>query len=69
MIGFRQLHGKDAVVLIPSVLGVSVKTMTTRLVQEETEKRMIRCPDSTAVFFNKLRFSSLTMKNVQVIGD
>jgi hypothetical protein len=59
MMSFRQLEGKDAVELILSVLRVAVRPMTTREVQEETEKRMVRCPDSTAVFLNKLRLSGL----------
>jgi hypothetical protein len=29
--------------------------LTTREVQAETEKRLIRCPDSTVVFLNKIR--------------
>jgi hypothetical protein len=59
MMSFRRLEGKDAVELILSVLRGAVRPMTTREVQEETEKRMVRCPDSTAVFLNKLRLSGL----------
>lgn len=33
--------------------------MTTREVQEETERRLVRCPDSTAVYLNKLRMRGL----------
>jgi len=59
MMGLRRLEGKDAIELILSVLRRAVRPMTTREVQEETKKRMVRCPDSTAVFLNKLRLSGL----------
>jgi hypothetical protein len=59
MMDFRRLEGKDAAELILSVLRGAVRPMTTREVQEETEKRMVRCPDSTAVFLNKLRLRGL----------
>jgi len=51
----RRLEGDDAVEHILSVLGDAGKPLTTREVQAETEKRRVRCPDSTVVFLNKLR--------------
>jgi len=55
----RRLEGEEAVDLILSVLKAAGRPMTTREVQEETEKRMVRCPDSTAVFLNRLRLRGL----------
>lgn len=52
---YRRLEGDEAVDLILSLLRSAGRPMTTREVQEETEKRMVRCPDSTAVFLNRLR--------------
>ena len=52
---YRRLEGDEAVDLILSLLMSAGRPMTTREVQEETEKRMVRCPDSTAVFLNRLR--------------
>jgi hypothetical protein len=57
--GYRRLERDEAVNLILSVLRSAGRPMTTREVQEETEKRMVRCPDSTAVFLNRLRLRSL----------
>jgi len=57
--GYRRLEGDEAVDLILSVLRAAGRPMTTREVQEETEKRMVRCPDSTAVFLNRLRLRGL----------
>ena len=57
--GYRRLERDEAVDLILSVLRSAGRPMTTREVQEETEKRMVRCPDSTAVFLNRLRLRGL----------
>ena len=51
----RRLKGNEAVDLILQVLGEAGKPLTTREVQAETEKRLVRCPDSTVVFLNRLR--------------
>jgi len=56
---YRRLEGNEAVELILSVLREAGRPMTTREVQKETEKRMVRCPDSTAVFLNRLRLHGL----------
>jgi len=53
--GYRQLEGDEAVQLILDVLRKAGGPLTTREVQAETEKRLVRCPDSTVVFLNRLR--------------
>lgn len=55
----RRLEGNEAVDLILQVLETAGKPLTTREVQRETEKRMMRCPDSTAVFLNRLRIKGV----------
>ena len=55
----RRLKGDEAVDLILQVLKGAGKPLTTREVQGETEKRMVRCPDSTAVFLNRLRINGV----------
>jgi len=55
----RRLQGDEATDLILSVLRAAGRPMTTREVQEETERRRVRCPDSTAVFLNRLRLHGL----------
>ena len=57
--GDRRLEGDEAVNLILSVLRAAGRPMTTRDVQEEAERRRVRCPDSTAVFLNRLRLRGL----------
>ena len=57
--GYRRLEGDEAVDLILSTLRSAGRSLTTREVQEETEKRMVRCPDSTAVFLNRLRLRGI----------
>jgi predicted transcriptional regulator len=55
----RKLEGNEAVDHILQVLGDAGKPLTTREIQEETEKRRVRCPDSTVVFLNRLRIKGL----------
>ena len=55
----RRLEGNEAVDLILQVLGEAGRPLTTREVQGETEKRLVRCPDSTVVFLNRLRIKGL----------
>ncbi len=55
----RRLVGNEAVDLILQVLGEAGEPLTTREVQAETEKRLVRCPDSTVVFLNRLRIKGL----------
>ncbi len=55
----KRLKGNEAVDLILKVLVEAGKPLTTREVQAETEKRLVRCPDSTVVFLNRLRIKGL----------
>jgi hypothetical protein len=51
----RVLKDEEADQLIINLLRDAGRPLTTREVQEETQKRLVRCPDSTVVFLNKLR--------------
>ncbi len=55
----RRLEGNEAVDIILQVLVEAGRPLTTREVQAETEKRRVRCPDSTVVFLNRLRIKGL----------
>lgn len=51
----RRLEGDEATKTIVKILKQADEPLTTRQVQEETQKRMVRCPDTTIVFLNRLR--------------
>ena len=55
----RVVGGEEAEKLIVQLLIDAGHPLTTREVQEETQKRLVRCPDSTAVFLNKLRLKGI----------
>jgi hypothetical protein len=55
----RVLKGVEADQLILTLLKEAGHPLTTREVQEETQKRLVRCPDSTAVYLNNLRLKGL----------
>jgi hypothetical protein len=55
----RVLNGEEADQLIIQLLREAGHPLTTREVQEETQKRLVRCPDSTVVFLNKLRLKGV----------
>ncbi|MGD2200540.1 MAG: hypothetical protein PVJ38_02770 [Candidatus Bathyarchaeota archaeon] len=55
----RRLEGDEAVDLILQVLREAGEPLTTREVQMETEKRRVRCPDSTVIFLNRLRIKGV----------
>ena len=57
--GYKRLGEDEAVDLIQSVLRAAGRPMTTREIQEEAERRRARCPDSTAIFLNRLRLRGL----------
>lgn len=57
--GYRRLEGDEAVGLILWVLREAGRPLTTREVQAETERRLVRCPDTTAVFLNRLRINGI----------
>lgn len=45
--------------MIIQLLKEANRPLTTREVQAETEKRLVRCPDATVVFLNNLRIKGL----------
>ncbi|MBS7620060.1 hypothetical protein KEJ21_05385 [Candidatus Bathyarchaeota archaeon] len=51
----KDLKGEKAEKFIIDILRSAGKPLTTREIQQETEKRLVRCPDSTIVFLTKLR--------------
>ena len=55
----RVLRGDEADTLIIQLLKDAGKPLTSREVQVETEKRLVRCPDTTIVFLNKLRINGV----------
>ena len=57
--GERVLRDEEADQLIIQLLRDAGRPLTTREVQEETQKRLVRCPDSTVVFLNKLRIRGI----------
>ena len=56
---YRRLEGDEAVGLILRVLREAGRPLTTREVQAEAERRLVRCPDTTAVFLNRLRINGI----------
>jgi repressor of nif and glnA expression len=54
----RRLEGDEAAEVILQILSEAGRPLTTREIQQETEKRLVRCPDSTVVFLNRLRRSN-----------
>lgn len=55
----KQLKGEEAERLIVDILSSAGRPLTTREIQAETEKRLVRCPDSTVVFLNRLKNKGL----------
>ena len=55
----RVLNGEEADQLVIQLLREAGHPLTTREVQEETQKRLVRCPDSTVVFLNQLRLKGV----------
>ncbi len=55
----RILKGDEADKLIIQLLKDEGKPLTSREVQAETEKRLVRCPDTTVVYLNKLRINGI----------
>lgn len=51
----RRLEGDEATQQIITILKEAGRPLTTREVSEETSKRLVRCPDATIVFLNRLR--------------
>lgn len=55
----KELKGEEAEKFIIGILRSAEKPLTTHEIQQETEKRLVRCPDSTVVFLTKLRSKGL----------
>ena len=55
----RKVEGDEATQVILDILKTAKHPLTTREVQEETQKQLVRCPDTTAVFLNRLRSKGL----------
>lgn len=53
----RKVEGDEAAQTIIDILRKAGRPLSTRDVQEETQKLLVRCPDSTIVFLNRLRQS------------
>ncbi len=53
--GERILRQEEAEGLLIDLLKEAGRPLTTREVQEETQKQLVRCPDTTAVLLNRLR--------------
>lgn len=53
----REVRGEEASQTIIGILRKAGRPLSTREVQAETQKLLVRCPDSTIVFLNKLRLS------------
>jgi hypothetical protein len=53
----RELRGEEASRTIIEILRKAGRPLSTREVQAETQKLLVRCPDSTIVFLNRLRQS------------
>lgn len=55
----RRVEGQEAVDVILEILRKAGKPLSTRDIQKETQKRLVRCPDSTIVFLNRLRLKEV----------
>jgi hypothetical protein len=55
----RSLNEEEAIQLILSILKAAEKPLTTKEIEEETQKQLIQCPDRTPVFLNRLRLKGL----------
>jgi len=53
----RELKGDEASRTIIEILRKAGRPLSTREVQAETQRLLVRCPDSTIVFLNRLRLS------------
>ena len=55
----RSLSEKEAIELILSILKATGKPLTTREIEEQTQKKLVQCPDKTPVFLNRLRLKGI----------
>ena len=55
----RRVEGQEAVDVILDILRNAGNPLSTREIQGETQKRLVRCPDSTIVFLIRLRLKGV----------
>jgi hypothetical protein len=55
----RSLSEEEAIELILSILKAAGKPLTTREIEEQTQKTLVQCPDKTPVFLNRLRLKGI----------
>jgi len=48
-------EGDEATQQVIAILREAGRPLSTREIQAETQKRLVRCPDATIVFLNRLR--------------
>jgi hypothetical protein len=53
------LSEKEVIELILSILQAAGKPLTTREIEEQTQKKLVQCPDKTPVFLNRLRLKGI----------
>ena len=56
---YKKLSGKEGADLIIKILKEAQRPLSTREIQQETQKRLVRCPDSTIVYLNRLRLKGV----------
>jgi hypothetical protein len=56
---YRILSSDEGVNLIIRILKEVKRPLSTREIQQETHKRLVRCPDSTIVLLNRLRLKGI----------
>jgi repressor of nif and glnA expression len=56
---YKKLSGKEGTDLIIKILKEAQRPLSTREIQQETQKRLVRCPDSTIVYLNRLRLKGV----------
>jgi hypothetical protein len=56
---YKELSGEEGGALIIKILKEAQRPLSTREIQQETQKRLVRCPDSTIVFLNRLRLKGV----------
>lgn len=56
---YRRLNGNEATNLILHVLKEAGIPLSTREIQQQAEKKLVRCPDTTIVFLNRLRLKGV----------
>jgi hypothetical protein len=55
----HSLSEEEAIELILSILKAAGKPLTTREIEEQTQKKLVQCPDKTPVFLNRLRLKGI----------